>query len=133
MIISVKEKYLFPGLAVLALIVVLSLTIFPAHIYQWSPPCFFKKELDLYCAFCGGFRSITFLVQGDFVKAWFYNPLVTVAAAYILFQIIKNGISIWQGMAAPFKISMYKFYLFLVFIIGFTILRNTSIYPYHFY
>lgn len=131
MIPSSKEKYLFLALVCLPLLA-MGLMLFPADIYQWSPPCFFKKELNLYCTFCGGFRALSHLLQADIYSAWFYNPLVVLVAAYGCFEIIKNCISMWEAHSAPFTVSVHKFYLFLALMLGFTVLRNTPIYTYLF-
>lgn len=39
-------------------------------------PCFFSAVMGIYCPGCGGTRAVIALLQGHFLKAVWYHPLV---------------------------------------------------------
>ena len=123
-----RNKMLFRLVALLAFIFLGSLYFFPADIYQWSPPCFFKEELHLYCTFCGGFRALSYMVCGDLITAWWHNAFIVLLAPFICYQGINSYRNIRQGRSNVLSVSFPGFYYILVLAIIFTVLRNTHFY-----
>lgn len=50
--------------------------LLPLHIEDYMLPCFTKKLFGFDCPGCGLQRSVTFLIQGDFVAAFELYPAI---------------------------------------------------------
>lgn len=61
----------------------------PAKLVGIFPPCFFYMVTGYRCVGCGGTRAIESLLHGEIGQAFYFNPLVVLAAAVLL------GVWIW--------------------------------------
>lgn len=50
--------------------------LLPLHIEDYMLPCFTKKLLGFDCPGCGLQRSVTFLIQGDYIAAFEMYPAI---------------------------------------------------------
>lgn len=82
------------------------------HACFWHCP--FYMLTGLKCAGCGGQRAVHWLFQGDYPRAFAYNPLaVSVAPVYALLYFVK-GVSR----------SVFYWYGWVVLVLGFMVVRN---------
>lgn len=55
-------------------------------------PCFFNTLFGMYCPGCGGTRAFNALLQGKFLKSFWYHPLVPYSIIIYLGFMITNGL-----------------------------------------
>ncbi len=92
----------------------------------YIPTCFLYSSLHLYCPACGNTRSVTALLQGDFMASLHYNItpvliLFLAAAAYLEFALASFG--------KPIKLLPRKLWFYLALIsllVVYYIARNLS-------
>jgi hypothetical protein len=64
---------------------------------EYMIPCFWKQTLGIECLGCGIQRSISLILDGDFVGAFYMYPAIYTLLALLLFLIVhlkfefKNG------------------------------------------
>lgn len=56
--------------------------------------CWFYQSWHVYCPGCGGTRSLTALVHGEWLKALYYHPAVPVTAALAAGYLISQ--TVWR-------------------------------------
>ena len=56
-------------------------------------PCFFSTVAGFYCPGCGGTRAARALLQGHFLKALWYHPLIPYCA------VVAGGFMLTQGLS----------------------------------
>ena len=107
----------------LLLVILILLGYYFLNIYfHFSIPCMFYKLTNLYCPGCGITRMLFSLIKLDFYQSFRYNPLVFILLfVYLIFKMVcilenKN-----------IKIPEYVYYIILVILIIYGILRNTNI------
>ena len=108
------KTFLKVSLLVGAIGYLVALAVFDPEEHSGFWHCPFYMLTGLKCAGCGGQRAIHWLFQGDYPKAFAYNPLaVCVAPIYALLYFVRgisNSILYWYG--------------WVVLILGFMIVRN---------
>lgn len=62
--------------------------LLPLHIEDYMLPCFTKKLFGFDCPGCGLQRSVTFLVQGDFVAAFEMYPAIYTILPLLVFLLV---------------------------------------------
>ena len=93
-----QSKSLEDGLFVWGLVVLgigtVALLLYDNWLRPFVPrvPCFFSTRLGIYCPGCGGSRSVSALLHGEFLKAVWYHPLVPYGA------VIGGGFLVTQGL-----------------------------------
>lgn len=61
------------------------------------PPCILHHFTDLYCPGCGGTRAFIALIQGQFLKSFYYHPLVLYTAVCLVWYLIKQIVNAISG------------------------------------
>ena len=117
------------------LLAVLTIVI-TAFYFFWNPSevtllplCPFKNLTGMFCPGCGGQRAFHQILHGNFVEAFHSNLLI-----YLLLPLFLVKIS-----DELFKTTISKFFvldnketwIFLGFLICFTVLRNLPFYPFN--
>jgi hypothetical protein len=89
--------------------------------------CLFRKLLGLYCPLCGGTRAVILLIEGKFLKSFFYNPIV-------LYSVLLGGVYMSINTVAIFckQVTVFEFrdiygYIFLTLMILNFIVKNFMI------
>ena len=59
------------------------------HLEEYMLPCLNKKLFDIDCLGCGIQRSLAFLLQGEFVAAFYMYPAIYPLLIFLLF-IVSN-------------------------------------------
>ena len=83
-------------------------------------PCLFRKLTGFYCPGCGITRMLFSILNGDLVKAFWYNPLVFIT---LIFFIIYKIISLKKTILIK---EMY-YYIYIVILIIYGVLRNLPV------
>lgn len=89
--------------------------------------CVFDKTLGWQCPGCGGQRAVAAILHGNFIEALFFNPLIYVYIALVVYLVIilvegyllKNQ-KVIDKMVLPVNFG----YIFLGVLILFTVVRN---------
>lgn len=91
--------------------------------YHFSIPCLFYKVTGLQCPGCGITRCLFSLIEGNVVKAFYYNGLVSI---FILPFILYEGIQYYRYISgkSTIKIPSIVWNVLLVIVILFGIVRN---------
>lgn len=92
---------------------------------NFSIPCIFHEITDLYCPGCGITRMFFSLIELDFYHAFRSNPLVFVLLCLYLIYLIFKVV-----LPKDLKIPNSIYYVLLVIVILFGILRNISIFDF---
>lgn len=73
------------GLTALAVAILLAV-LYQCVLKKFFPviPCFFLTNVGMYCPGCGGTRALTALLQGHFLRALWYHPLIPYSAVIFL-------------------------------------------------
>ena len=107
-------------------IIILIVIICVSLKFNINTPCYINEKYGMLCPSCGGTRTVKCLVQGDIKDAILIHPVFTVSIIYLFFVNIlyiinhfrKNKIALW------FYPNMVYLIIFLVSLVGFTIIRN---------
>ena len=96
-------------------------------IFAQLTKCYIREKTHLMCPGCGGTRCLQSLFKGDIVSAFYYHPIITVVAIYLL---ICNIVYLINRKRKDKKIltwiypkDYYTIILAIILVI-FTILRN---------
>ena len=85
-----KNRSLFrAGILVGVLWLLLFFAVYVGHInvLHYSSRCIFYDRYGFYCISCGGTRALYYFLKGDFIKSFFYHPIVLYGAGfYVLFM-----------------------------------------------
>lgn len=90
-----EEKVLYwIGIAILfvTMILVILVKMLDIHLSEFLPGCLLLRFTGFYCPGCGGTRAVIALFQGQFVKSFFYHPLVIYVAAVGGWYLISHTI-----------------------------------------
>ncbi|MEE1196144.1 MAG: DUF2752 domain-containing protein [Lachnospiraceae bacterium] len=92
-----EEKVLYwIGIAILfvTMILVILVKMLDIHLSEFLPGCLLLRFTGFYCPGCGGTRAVIALFQGQFVKSFFYHPLVIYVAAVGGWYLISHTIEL---------------------------------------
>ena len=91
--------------------------------YNIAIPCLFHKFTNLYCPGCGITRCLFSLLEFNFIKAFNYNPLVTILLPpFIIYEVVNMYNYILNKPIL--KIPKFIVNLLLIITIIFGVLRN---------
>jgi hypothetical protein len=96
---------------------------------RFLPNCPLLKLTGFYCPGCGGQRAFHAFLHGNFTEAFHDNLLIFLIIPIILYKILLelNG-SLQKDV---FMLRSKWIWIFLSFLILFTILRNVPLYPFN--
>jgi len=95
------------------------------------PSCPFRALTGLQCPGCGSTRALHQLLHGHPVAAFELNPLIVIAIPLLaLFLVLFTGSAISGKSSWRVSIPSRYGWLMLAVIVGFWIVRNTSVYPF---
>jgi hypothetical protein len=119
----------------LILIVILSgiflITRFNPEEVKIFPPCIFHSLTGLYCPGCGMTRAMHTLLNGNFIKAFWYNPLFfTFLPLFIYMGAVQLKALIRTGKTKVIKLPYQLIILIVTMVFLFWILRNIPYYPF---
>lgn len=94
------------------------------------PPCFFYKFIGIKCAGCGLTRATYYILNLNFKKAFFFNPLIFLYIAYIIYFNFRYIIC--KMLKKKISLDNYTCSLSIVLIISvlFVIVRNTGVFTF---
>lgn len=100
--------------------------------FQHPIPCVFYLMTGLYCPGCGAGRACYFILHGEFLKAFGYNPLMVIVLPFIGLYIVARGIdwTVTGGNHVDGKISAKFLLTVLVVILIYGVLRNIPAFPF---
>ena len=117
------------------LLAVLTMVI-TAFYFFWNPSeivvlplCPFKNLTSFYCPGCGGQRAFHQILHGNFVQAFHSNLLSYISFPFFLLKISDEIFN--TTFSKKFLLNNKGIWIFLGFLICFTILRNLPIYPFN--
>ena len=116
-----NKKIVTFGLLFLLLVI-----YFLLHKYiNFKIPCMFHFVTGFYCPGCGLTRMIFSIFKLDFYQAFRYNPLVFILGIiYLIYKLIEIVLN------KKIKIPEYVYYILIVILILYGILRNIDIFSY---
>lgn len=95
------------------------------------PGCPFRAVTGFACPACGSTRGLHFLLHGDPVAAFEFNPLLILSLPFLFYALVRYTNAAVRGR--PLKVSQlnatYIWVLVLV-ILSFWVFRNTPFYPF---
>lgn len=110
--------------------------VITAFYFFWDPSahtalplCPFKKTTNFYCPGCGGQRSFHQILHGNFIDAFHSNLLIYIFLPLFFCKIIDELFS--TTISKNFMLKHKGIWIFLGFLICFTILRNLPLYPFN--
>jgi Protein of unknown function (DUF2752) len=117
------------------LLAVLTIVI-TAFYFFWNPSeisslplCPFKNLTGYYCPGCGGQRAFYQILHGKFVEAFHSNLLIYIFLPFFLLKISDELFG--TTISRKFLLHNKGIWIFLGFLICFTILRNLPLYPFN--
>ena len=110
--------------------------VITAFYFFWNPSeitnlpvCPFKSLTGFFCPGCGGQRSFHQILHGNFIEAFHNNLLIYL---FLPFSILKISDELIETtFSRKFLLHNNGIWIFLGFLISFTILRNLPIYPFN--
>jgi hypothetical protein len=110
--------------------------VITAFYFFWNPSeftslplCPFKNLTGYYCPGCGGQRAFHQILHGNFVEAFQSNLLIYVFLPFFLLKIADELLV--TTISKKFLLRRKGIWIFLGFLIFFTILRNLPLYPFN--
>jgi hypothetical protein len=95
------------------------------------PPSPFRALTGFYCPGCGSLRALHQLLHGNFLKALDFNPLMVIAAPYLIYSYICYSAPVILGSKVP-KIFIQPNWIWLTLkiILAYWVLRNLPFAPF---
>ncbi len=93
-------------------------------------PCPFHRLTGLYCPGCGSLRAMHQLLHGNLPAAFGLNPLMVLSLPFLGCWFISYSVSGVRKRPLASVIPSFWFWLILLIILLFWILRNTGDYPF---
>ena len=93
------------------------------------PPCPFKQITSFYCPGCGGQRAFHQILHGNFEEAFNDNFLIFIFLPFLVLKIIDEFNE--TTFSRFFLLNKNGIWIFLGFLILFTIIRNLPFYPFN--
>jgi Protein of unknown function (DUF2752) len=110
--------------------------VITAFYFFWNPSeisllplCPFKNLTNFYCPGCGGQRAFHQILHGNFVDAFHSNFLIYFFLPFFLLKISDEIFN--TTFSKNFLLTNKEIWIFLGFLIIFTILRNLPFYPFN--
>ena len=101
-----KIGWIFAGISFLTFII---LYFFPIP----QPPCILRTLTGFYCPGCGGTRAVRELLQGHFIRSFYYHPYVPYAAVlYGWFMISQTAQRLFGGKL-PIGMHYHDWFLYM--------------------
>jgi hypothetical protein len=96
---------------------------------KWFPACPFFNLTGFYCPGCGGQRAFHAFLHGNFAEAFHDNLLIFIIIPAVLYKILLE----LKGHLRRDVITIENkwIWIFLSFLVFFTILRNIPVYPFN--
>lgn len=117
------------------LLAVLTIVI-TAFYFFWNPSelhflpiCPFKQLTGFYCPGCGGQRAFHCILHGNLKNAFHYNPLIFFILPFFALKITDFFFN--TTFSRKLLLNNKGIWIFLGFLICFTILRNLPLYPFN--
>ncbi|MEO7478123.1 MAG: DUF2752 domain-containing protein [Lysobacteraceae bacterium] len=102
----------------------------PYATHSVLPPCPLHALTGIYCPGCGATRALYSLLQGDLPRAMTMNPLLLIALPFVALMVLH--IAGWRPRALdPVMRVLANPKLWLVVLVGFTVLRNLPFAPFN--
>ena len=110
----------------------IAILLFPLYVWimehlslpLFNGRCVFHDYLFLYCAFCGGTRSMSALLRFDFVSAFQYNALVPILVLLAIALDVVALIRLLRGEEKLLPQPQRSWIVMVVVLIGYAVLRN---------
>jgi hypothetical protein len=116
------------GFIVLSAIILYYFNPAGSQLYPSSP---FRAITGLYCPGCGSLRAVHQLLHGHFFAALDLNPLMVLAAPYLIYSFISYTSPVILGTKIPqVYIKSAWIWLFLKVVIAYWVLRNIPFAPF---
>ncbi len=122
-----NNKRLIKVLLLDLLIFIITLSYYELNkYYQIGIPCLFYKITGLYCPGCGITKLVFSIINFDFKKAFFFNPVVFILLPFLIaYFIYQEYIYIMNKKDKIFKkIPNFIYYFMVIILIIFGIFRN---------
>jgi Protein of unknown function (DUF2752) len=110
--------------------------VITAFYFFWNPSeitslpfCPFKNLTGFYCPGCGGQRALHQILHGNFLEAFHSNLLIYIFLPFFTLKISDELLDTTNSKI--FLLGNKGIWIFLGFLICFTILRNLPLYPFN--
>lgn len=99
---------------------------------QLYPPSPFRALTGLYCPGCGSLRALHQLLHGHLLAALDLNPLMVLAAPYLIYSFISYTSPVILGQKIPqVYVKTSWIWLFLKVVLVYWVLRNIPFPPFN--
>ncbi len=86
-----RKRYIYLVIVVMLVVsALLLLFLYNPENVSFYPRCIFLKLTGFQCAGCGSLRFIHSILNGEFSKAWSYNPFLFLVSPFILLMLILS-------------------------------------------
>ncbi|NLB65834.1 MAG: DUF2752 domain-containing protein [Lentisphaerae bacterium] len=92
------------------------------------PPCPIYAVTGFYCSGCGSLRAIHYLLHGDFVRAWSFNPILLCSIPIVLAGVMSE--LFFSRRFSLTRIRPVFLWVLLGLILAFGVLRNLPAFDY---
>jgi hypothetical protein len=98
----------------------------PASGSSFFPPCPMYQLSGLKCPGCGSQRAVHALLNGEWMSAWSYNPLLMLVLPYLIVAGLAEyaDIHLLGKKASDFLNSRWVIWTFFIVIMAYWVLRN---------
>ena len=110
--------------------------VITAFYFFWNPSeittltlCPFKNLTGFHCPGCGGQRAFHQILHGNFIQAFHSNFLIYLFLPFVLLKIFDELFG--TTISKFFLLNNKGIWIFLGFLIIFTILRNLPLHPFN--
>ncbi len=97
------------------------------------PDCMLRTATGIKCFLCGGTRCARALMNGDIVKAFYYNPFIVLCGIFAAVCYVRLVISIFKKNYEPLRINEKYLWAVLIGVLLFSAVRNFDFYQKLFY
>ena len=120
-----KYKNLIINEILIILFIIIIYIISNSHLLNLVPSCIINNKFNILCPSCGATRCVINIFKFNFINAFLYNPLIFILIIYfVILNFIYIYNTVFNKKIFKFLFSKNIYWLLIIFIIIFTIVRN---------
>lgn len=105
--------------------------ISPHFFERFSPSCFVRQHVGIYCTGCGATRAVLCVVQGHFLQSLYYNVVVMYVVVFYGLYVIRGAIYLLsKGKYRYMKFHVAYVFIGLVIVVIQAIVKNVALFSY---
>lgn len=105
----------------------------PGLLEQFSPSCFARQHVGMYCTGCGATRAVLAILHGHFFESLYFNVVVLYVVAFYSVYVLRGALYfISKGKYRYMKFHVVYVFVGLGIVVVQAIVKNVALFVYHY-